>query len=57
VIARPPPPEEITVPAAVRALAGADPISPIWRNDLGGVTFQLGAGEGRRFVKWQPPGV
>ena len=38
-------------------MAGVAAIRPVWRNELGGVTFQLGEGSGRRFVKWQPPGV
>ena len=52
-----PPPDPVPVPASVRRLAGDATIRPVWRNELGGVTFQLGSGSGRRFVKWQPPGV
>jgi len=45
------------VPTPVRTLAGAAEIRPVWLNELGGMTFQLGTGAGRRFVKWQPAGV
>lgn len=42
------------IPAAVLELAGSRTIRPVWRNELGGVTFALGDD---RFVKWQPPHV
>lgn len=51
-IARPPgdaPP----VPEAVRALAAGDPVRAVWRNERGGITFQLGE---HRFAKWAPAG-
>jgi kanamycin kinase len=51
-----PPSEPVTVPAAVTAVAdGAHPV-PVWRNQLGGLTWQLGEGAQRRFVKWAPAG-
>ncbi|MFI9602969.1 aminoglycoside 3'-phosphotransferase [Streptomyces sp. NPDC052043] len=28
----------------------------VWKNELGGLTFQLGLGDTRRFVKWTPAG-
>lgn len=43
------------VPAAVQRLAGADLIRPVWDNEVGGRTFQLGGGTDRRFIKWTPP--
>lgn len=43
------------VPAVVRRLAGGDPIRPVWDNETGGRTFELGGGAERRFVKWTPP--
>jgi len=52
-----PPPDPVPVPVSVRRSAGDATIRPVWRNELGGVTFQLGSGSDRRFVKWQPPGV
>ncbi len=45
------PPPGATVPAAVRALAGGEPVCPVWRNELGGLTFALGSD---RYVKWAP---
>jgi kanamycin kinase len=47
---------EAAPPAAVAALAGGEPLRPVWQNELGGVTFELGEGAGRRFVKWAPAG-
>ena len=41
--------------AVVDAAAGAQ-ITPTWINELGGVTFALGFGLQRRFVKWSPIG-
>ena len=56
VIAGVPEPPKV-VPAAVRALSGGREPRAVWRNELDGFTFQLGAGPGRRFVKWQPAGT
>lgn len=42
------------VPGPVRAVAGADAITPVWRNEAGGTTYRLAGPRGRRFVKWQP---
>lgn len=50
-----PPVGPVPVPRAVAALADA-PLVPVWRNQLGGLTWQLGAGSDRRFVKWAPAG-
>ncbi|QNK81813.1 aminoglycoside 3'-phosphotransferase [Nakamurella sp. PAMC28650] len=50
------PTETVEIPAAVRAVAAGDPIRPVWRNEAGGVTFQLGSGDTRRFAKFSPPG-
>lgn len=47
-----PPPDDVAVPPAVLALAGGRPLEPLWRNQLGGLTF--GVGEDR-VVKWSPP--
>nr|WP_239579109.1 aminoglycoside 3'-phosphotransferase [Microlunatus panaciterrae] len=30
-------------------------MTPVWRNELGGLTFQIGDGAEREFVKWCPP--
>jgi kanamycin kinase len=53
-----PPPADEAVPAAVVAAAevlGAT-LRPVWRNQLGGLTYELLAGSGgsRWFVKWTP---
>jgi kanamycin kinase len=50
-----PPLDEVAVPKAVLRLAGEQPLTPVWENQLGGVTFQVGHGADRRFVKWAPP--
>ena len=50
------PPADVAVPAPVAALAGADRLRPVWRNELGGLTFEIDGRSGRRFVKWAPVG-
>jgi kanamycin kinase len=48
----------VPVPAIVTALAGDAAITPVWRNELGGLTFRLdGAGAGTRYVKWVATGT
>jgi kanamycin kinase len=42
------------VPDRVRALAGDAVLEPVWRNDIGGVTFRATDADGIRFVKWGP---
>ena len=44
----------IVVPAAVEALAAGRPMRPVWLNQVGGLTFDVGEGLGRVFVKWMP---
>ena len=44
------------IPAPVLALAGGEAVRPVWVNELGGITFEIGAGGRRRFVKWAPAG-
>lgn len=47
----------VAVPDAVRELAAGDEVVPVWRNELGGLTFRLtGSGDGR-YVKWVPAGT
>ena len=41
---------------AVRALAGGAELEVVWVNELGGVTFRVGEGPARRFIKWTPAG-
>jgi kanamycin kinase len=38
------------------AIAGGHPLRPVWRNQLGGLTFEIESPAGRRFVKWAPAG-
>lgn len=45
---------QVDVPRAVRTVAGARHVQPIWENELGGITFQVGQGRERCFVKWTP---
>ncbi|GAB2984582.1 phosphotransferase [Frigoribacterium salinisoli] len=48
-------PDTVAPEAVVTAAAGAT-VRPVWRNDAGGLTFELGSGPGRRFAKWAPHG-
>lgn len=49
-------PEPDTVaPPQVIALSQGRSIRPVWRNERGGLTFELGGPE-RQFVKWNPNG-
>ncbi|WP_308282839.1 hypothetical protein [Pseudonocardia nigra] len=48
----------VPVPDAVRGLAGGSRITPVWRNELGGLTFRLDGGhDGTRYVKWVAAGT
>jgi len=52
------PSEPVVVPERVRLLAADDTVTPVWRNELGGLTFRLSAGHGaERYVKWVPAGT
>src|ERR1039458_6255012 len=42
------------IPAAALALGAGRSLRLAWTNALGGMTFELGHGPGRRFVKWSP---
>lgn len=46
----------VDVPDVVAALAGGDTITPVWRNELGGLTFRL-EGAAVRYVKWVATGT
>jgi kanamycin kinase len=48
-----PPPAGTPVPALVRAAAGGDELVPVWRNELGGLTYRAGD----RYLKWSPLGA
>ena len=49
-----PPPSGVAVPSAVLIWAGGRPLTPVWENQLGGLTFEVGVGPDREFVKWAP---
>src|SRR5215470_18683430 len=51
-----PPASELPVPARVMALADGGPVRSVWVNELGGITFAVGADDPWRFVKWAPAG-
>jgi hypothetical protein len=51
------PSDDVGIPGAIRRLGGGQRLKPIWQNGLGGLTFQVGAGPSRRFVKWAPVGM
>ena len=48
--------KEIVMPEAVRAVVAGRPARPVWRNPLGGTTFEVGEGAQRSFVKFAPAG-
>jgi len=51
------PPIDVPVPPSVRELLAGRDVTPVWRNEAGGLTFEGAAGLDRVFVKWSPPGV
>jgi kanamycin kinase len=46
----------VRVPSAVEDAAAGEPVRPVWKNELGGLTFEVGIGSERRFIKWAPMG-
>ncbi|MFI5046491.1 MAG: phosphotransferase [Acidimicrobiia bacterium] len=50
------PSPDLAVPRIVTTIAGSHPITPMWRNQIGGLTFAVEDPAGRRFVKWAPNG-
>jgi kanamycin kinase len=50
------PPADLPVPPPILFLAGRDRVRPVWRNELGGLTFEITGSAGRRFAKWAPAG-
>ena len=48
------PPADVAVPPSVQAVTAGRPVRPVWQNELGGLTFELGAGLRRCFLKWTP---
>jgi kanamycin kinase len=51
-----PPETDAVVPVPVLRAAAGGAVSAVWENELGGLTFRLGDGPGRRFAKWAPVG-
>ncbi|HEX9336379.1 MAG TPA: aminoglycoside 3'-phosphotransferase [Pseudonocardiaceae bacterium] len=49
------PKADVTPPPAVVEVAAGRPVRPVWVNEVGGLTFQVGDGTARQFVKWTPP--
>ena len=47
---------DYATPRIVAELADGRPAHAVWCNEIGGVTFQLGEGESREFLKWTPHG-
>jgi kanamycin kinase len=43
---------DVAVPSAVVELTAGRPLRPVWQNQLGGLTFEVGSGPDRCFVKW-----
>jgi kanamycin kinase len=43
-------------PARVSELAAGERLRLVWENECGGLTFDVGEGPDRRFVKWAPAG-
>ena len=48
------PSTDSVVPEAVLALADWRTVRAVWRNELGGLTFEIGQAAERVFVKWAP---
>ena len=46
---------DVLVPALVTRLADGRTVEPVWRNEIGGVTFRLGSGTSVDYVKVGPP--
>jgi kanamycin kinase len=40
------------VPPAIERLAAGRQLILVWRNELGGQTYEMGTGAGRQFIKW-----
>lgn len=50
------PPADVPVPPPIVGLAGRHRLRPVWRNELGGLTFEITGPAGRLFAKWAPAG-
>lgn len=45
---------EVPVPAVVARISGGRPVAPVWRNELGGITFRIADPGDVHYLKWQP---
>lgn len=50
------PTDDVAVPDAVRNVIGTANAEVVWRNELGGLTFEIADPTQPRFVKWAPAG-
>jgi kanamycin kinase len=49
---------DVPIPVVLASLAGGNPIEAVWRNQLGGLTFRIGADSpSDRYVKWVAAGT
>lgn len=48
------PSANVVIPVRVRKLIGTRSARPVWENELGGLTFEVGADTERCFLKWTP---
>jgi kanamycin kinase len=46
----------VELPRIVTEFAAGRPTRAVWKNEVGGLTFQVGLGDARQFVKWTPAG-
>lgn len=51
-----PPPPGTPVPAVLAGVVGGRPVEPLWRNEIGGLTFRVDDGAGGLVAKWSPAG-
>jgi kanamycin kinase len=51
------PQQAAELPASVAGLSAGRCVRLAWRNEVGGLTFEIGAGADRRFLKWVPAGA
>src|SRR3954447_5935897 len=49
-------PSHVDVPAPVADLIDGRPYRPVWRSELGSLTFEVTTADGREFLKWTPVG-
>ena len=51
-----PPRGDVVVPTPVALVASGRDVRAVWENERGGLTFEVGRGVERVFVKWSPAG-